>query len=216
MSSFQNVLILSSFFLIVFGISEIAYRFFKINAEYTRKWSHIASGFLALLFPFMIDDVLWVGIICGIFLLILNFSKPLGLLPSINAVNRKTYGSILFPLAVFISFVAYTYNDKNLVYFLLPVLTLAISDMAAAIIGKRYPIRSITTFKEKKSIGGYLAFTISCYLIYGYFLYFDWEISMLTFIILPPLVAMIELVSPKGLDNISIPLSVIIGLIFLN
>lgn len=164
----------------------------------------------------MIDDVLWVGIICGIFLLILNFSKPLGLLPSINAVNRKTYGSILFPLAVFISFVAYTYNDKNLVYFLLPVLTLAISDMAAAIIGKRYPIRSITTFKEKKSIGGYLAFTISCYMIYGYFLYFDWEISMLTFIILPPLVAMIELVSPKGLDNISIPLSVIIGLIFLN
>ena len=209
-------MILSVLFLFVFAIGELAYRYFKVKAEYTRKWSHISSGVLSLLFPYMLDSLLWVGIICGIFILVLNFSKPLGLLPSINAVDRRTYGSILFPLAVFISFAAYTYKDNMQMFFWLPVLTLAISDLAAAIVGKKYPLRPISVYNEVKSLGGYLAFTISALLIYICFWFFNDSISLIAVFALPPIVAIVELYSPRGFDNITIPISVIVGLLVLN
>lgn len=216
MNHLINVLILSSFFLIAFAIGEVAYRFFKVNGEYTRKWGHISSGFLALLFPFMINDPKWVAFICLLFALLLKFSKPLGWLPSINAVDRKTFGSVLFPAAVLLSYLAYDLNDKQLVYYFLPVLTLAVSDLAAALIGKRFPLMPIKVFDETKSLGGYLAFTVTCFLIMLYFYLKGDHISLLSMMLIPPMAALAELFSPKGFDNISIPLAVIGGLIWLN
>lgn len=211
-----NVLILSAYFLMAFAIGEIGYRFFKIQPEYTRKWSHISSGFLALLFPFMIDDWLYVALICSSFTVILVASKPLGLLPSINAVNRKTYGSILFPLAVLISFWAYKFSGNQLAFYFLPVLTLAISDMLAAIVGKRFPIIPISSFNETKSLGGYLAFVISSVLIFISMSLFGEKLSTSSILLIPPMVACVELYSPKGADNITIPLAVITGLYIFN
>ncbi len=199
-----------------FAIGEIAYRLLKVNAEYTRKWSHIASGCLALLFPIMIDDWVYVAVICSSFTLILLVSKPLGLLPSINAVDRKTYGSILFPLAVFISFFAYKFSGNQLAYYFLPVLTLAISDMLAAIVGKRFPIIPISSFNETKSLGGYLTFTISCVLIFITVNLLGEKLSMSSILLIPPFVACVELYSPKGADNLTIPMAVIAGLYIFN
>lgn len=216
MSAFVNLLILSGLFLLVFAIGEVAYRIFKVPAEYTRKWSHIASGFLSLLFPVFFDNIWMVGIICGLFILVLNFSKPLGLLPSINNVDRKTYGSILFPAAVFISYAAYEMQGKNLLYFYLPVLTLAISDLCAALVGKRYPMVRLGFLREPKSLGGFLAFFCSAVILYAVFIYLGYHISVPAIVAVALLGAITELLSPKGFDNISIPLIVILGLMLIN
>lgn len=216
MSAFINLLILSGLFLLIFAIGEIAYRAFKVPAEYTRKWSHIASGILSLLFPLLFDSIWMVSIICALFALVLNFSKPLGLLPSINNVDRKTYGSILFPLAVFIAYAAYEIQDKNLLYFYLPVLTLAISDLCAALVGKRYPLVKLTFLKEPKSLGGFLAFFCSATILYIVFIYLGYHIHISTVIAVALLGAITELLSPRGFDNISIPAVVILGLMLIN
>lgn len=212
MNDFKNLLILSSFFLLVFAIGEIAYRVFKVRAEYTRKWSHIASGFLSLLFPYYFDSILWVGIICAIFLLFLYGSKQLKLLPSINAVERKTHGSILFPAAVFLSYCAYKWQGDELVYFYLPVMTLAICDLSAAIVGKSYPIIKIPVFNENKSLGGLLAFLISSLAMNAVFLCTGFPLSITSVCVVSLTAAIVELCSPHGIDNITIPASVIIVL----
>lgn len=216
MNAFFNLLILSGLFLLVFAIGEIAYRIYKVPAEYTRKWSHIASGALSLLFPVFFDNIRMVGLICALFILVLNFSKPLGLLPSINNVDRRTYGSILFPVAVFIAYAAYETQGKDLLFFYLPVLTLAISDLCAAMVGKRYPLRKLGFAGEPKSLGGFLAFFCSAALLYVVFIYLGYHISIPGLVIIALLGAITELLSPRGFDNISIPLIVILGLMLVN
>jgi phytol kinase len=212
MNNFVNLLILSTFFLVVFAIGEIAYRVYKASAEYTRKWSHIASGFLSLLFPYYFDSVLWVGIICGMFLVFLYGSKRLHLLPSINAVERHTHGSILFPAAVFLSYCAYKWQYEELVYFYLPVLTLAICDLSAAIVGKSYPIVKIPVFNENKSLGGLLAFLVSSLAMNYVFLSTGFPLSIFSILVISFIAAVVELCSPHGIDNITIPASVIVVL----
>ena len=216
MNPLINLLLLSGFFLLVFIAGEIAYRVFHVHAEYTRKWSHIGSGFLSLLFPYYFDSLLWVGIICFLFLCILVLSKPLKLLPSINAVSRQTYGSFLFPVAVFISFWAYIEYDRDLLFFYLPVLTLAICDLCAGLIGQRFPLKKIQLFSGSKSVGGFLAFVLSSLCLNTSMLFLDFHLSVTAMLLIPLLVALVELVSPKGIDNISIPVSVILLLQILN
>ncbi|TAF77109.1 MAG: hypothetical protein EAZ53_02935 [Bacteroidetes bacterium] len=215
MNAWFNVVMLSSFFLAVFGIGEIAFRKFKVDAELTRKWSHIASGFLALLFPYFFKDVGWVILICTIFAIFLFTCKYFGFLPSINAVKRKTHGSILFPLAVIISFISYEYQEFNLLYYYLPVLTLAVCDLCAAIIGKKYPLKSIKIYLETKSLGGFLAFLFSFILLNLSFIILNFQIPLVFILIGGLFSAGIELISPRGFDNITIPLSVIVSMYYL-
>ena len=206
-----NVAELSLLFLVVFAIGEVAYRVFKVNSEYTRKWSHIASGILSLTFPYFLETWQMVGAICLLFTIILVLSKHYKFLPSINSVNRKTYGSFLFPLAVFISYLSMVVFIQPVCFFL-PVLILAICDLLAAIVGKRWPIIKIKFNKESKSLGGYLAFVFSAILILTVFVYLKLlNFSPLLFS-LPLFWAFVELISPKGTDNISIPIAVILGL----
>ncbi len=215
MRSFINLLILSSFFLLVFAIGEIAYRKFKVNSEITRKWSHIASGLLALLFPYFFESVFWVILICGIFAVFLFTCKHYSFLPSINAVNRKTHGSVLFPFAVILSFISYQYHEFNLLYYYLPILTLAICDLCAAIIGNRYPLKKINIYIETKSMGGFLAFFLSFILLNSMLIQFNYQIPLVFIIVAGLFSAFVELISPRGFDNITIPLSVIIAMNYL-
>lgn len=211
MNPLVNLLTLSSFFLIAFAIGEIAYRKFQIDAEITRKWSHISSGFLALLFPFFFENAYWVILICAIFGLFLFICKKYKFLPSINAVERKTHGSVLFPLAVIISFIAYQYFH-NLLYYYLPVLTLAICDLCAAIVGKRFPLKRIKIYLETKSLGGLLAFITSFTLLSIVFNLMGFHLSIWFILFTGVFSGLVELISPRGIDNVSIPLSVILFL----
>lgn len=208
MHPFVNLMVLSSFFLAAFAVGEIAYRKFKIEAEITRKWSHISSGFLALLFPYFFNNAYWVILICAIFGVFLFVCKKYKFLPSINAVERKTHGSVLFPVAVIISFIAYQIKD-NLIFYYLPVLTLAICDLCAAIIGKRFPLKKIKIYLETKSLGGLLACISSFICLSIVFNVIGFHLSLMFIVFTGIFSGIVELISPRGVDNISIPLSVI-------
>ncbi len=216
MIPFYNIMLLSFFFLLVFAIGEIAFRYGHVNVEITRKWSHIGSGLLSLLFPVYFNSLWWVGVICGLFLLILLLSKSLNLLPSINRVSRQTYGSILFPVAVVISFWAYIENSSDLLFYYLPVLTLSVCDLCAGLVGQRFPVRKINIYNENKSLGGFCAFVVSSFLLNSILIYAGLPVTPLVFLLIPFVAAAIELLSPKGIDNITIPVSVIVLLLIFN
>lgn len=206
--NWSGLLILSALFLLVFAIGELMYHRFRVGADVTRKWSHVISGFLSLGFPVYLGELLSVAVICGAFLVLLSVSARLGFLRSINAVERKTFGSYLFPVAVFVSYGAYSWKGQ-VIYYYLPVLVLAISDMMAAMVGKRLPIYKPN---GNKSLGGYLAFVLSAFCIV-------WGLTQLFFVPmhLPLLVApffwgIVEWISPSGTDNLSVPMVVIISL----
>jgi dolichol kinase len=100
-------------------------------------------------------------------------------------------------------------------YYYLPILTLAICDLCAAIIGYRYPLKKINIYIETKSMGGFLAFFLSFILLNLTLIQFNYQIPLVFIIVAGLFSAFVELISPRGIDNITIPLSVIMTMNYL-
>ncbi|MBI3510111.1 MAG: phosphatidate cytidylyltransferase [Bacteroidetes bacterium] len=219
--------ILAASFLLLFGLAEILYHKFKVKVELTRKLVHFGTGLLTLLFPLMLSNQWFVLFLCGSFAFILLASLKFNLLKSINAIERSSFGSILYPVSVYGCYLVYNYytnksgrTPDQYIYFYLPILTLAICDPMAALFGKKYPYGKFTIGKDTKTIVGTGAFFISSVLLSIVMLVCSGKYSSGTFhlLLLAAGIALsacvVEAVSGKGSDNITIPACVITILIF--
>jgi len=215
----MNLFLLASAFLMLFLLSELIFRKFKPEPEYTRKAVHIGTGLLTLLFPIMLDSVAEVLVLCISFMLLLIASQRWNLLPSINDVKRKTYGSLSYPIAVILSFWAMEVfadgeGKGRLIWFYLPVLTMAIADPAAALIGRSISSRKFLIGDGSKSLAGCVAFWIFARLVCT-FSFFLLELNVNPLLALPGIGVgsmTAEAVSPYGLDNLTIPIAVLLYL----
>lgn len=206
-----ELLVYMLLFVVLFAIAEILYHFFKIQVEYTRKLVHIGSGLLSLSFPFYLTQSLAVLILCSLFLGILFLSKKFKLLPSINRVERDSLGSVLFPVSVYLCFLVYLYFQNN-IFYLLPILILTFSDSLAAILGKKYPRGKYQVFQSQKTLVGSFAFFITTF-ITGCFFYDLTHKNFVFLLVFSIILSATEAISSKGIDNFSIPLITVLGIL---
>jgi len=207
---------LAGAFLVLFASAELLYHKLRVKAEITRKYVHILTGLLSMLFPPLIGNHWLVLALCGSFLLILVTSLTLKLLPSINAVDRVTRGSILYPIVVYGCYLVFREYDQFMFYYI-PILILAICDPIAALIGKKWPKGQYTTFGHTKTLSGsfgFLAITIAICLVLMLGLE---EATVNEAIIMALGLAFIttiaEALTHKGYDNLTIPASALLVLI---
>jgi phytol kinase len=208
--NFLNAGLLSACFLSLFAAAEVLYHYFKVRAELTRKLVHFGTGALTLLFPVMLNDHRLVLMLCASFAAILILSLKFKFLKSINAIDRVSAGSICYPAAVYLCYLGYDHFNGHYVYFYLPMLALAICDPIAALSGKKWPLGKYRIGKDNKTLMGSGMFFASCFLLsLGIFLLghtaFDTRTIMVAFTI-SIACAFIEAVSPRGFDNLTIPL----------
>ena len=206
-----NTAILAVSFLTLFGFAELLYHIFKIEAELTRKLVHICTGILTMLFPIMLDNHWLVLFLCTSFLVILVLSMKFDLLKSINAIDRKSRGSILYPIVVYIIYLIYTQFD-NYVFFYLPILTMAVCDPIAALVGKRWPIGSYKVGKDNKTMAGSSAFAMAGLVLSMVLLLnmtdLSWGNALLVGAAVTLVAAFVEGISQNGYDNLLIPFAV--------
>jgi phytol kinase len=216
-----NSIILALMFLSLFAIAELLYHQTRLKGDDTRKVVHIGTGLLSMLFPIMLQSHWFVLLLCTSFALILFLSLRFNLLQSINAIERVSYGSLLYPLAVYISFRVYS-DHRSYIYFYLPVLIMALSDPIAAVFGKMWPYGKFYIMGDKKTAVGCMAFFLSSVTIsivqFSYFLNNQhvFGFVLLAVCIIAAASTLAEAVSVKGLDNLTIPLAVLISLTLLH
>ncbi|HET6989893.1 MAG TPA: phosphatidate cytidylyltransferase [Bacteroidia bacterium] len=223
-----NTAILATAFLLLFGVAEIFYHKLKVKVELTRKLVHFGTGIITLFFPLMLSNQWFVLFLCGSFAIILLTSLKFNLLRSINAIERKSYGSILYPVAVYGCYLVYNYytnkfgkTDDVYIYFYLPILTLAICDPMAALFGKKFPYGKFKVGKDTKTIVGTSAFFVSSFILSAAMLSCLGKSSLgtLDLFLISSAIAftscIVEAFSGKGRDNITIPACVMTVLIFL-
>jgi|SRR5688572_17752950 len=215
--------LLASAFLLLFGLAELLYHRYKVRAELTRKLVHFGTGFLTLLFPLLLSSHWYVLFLCASFALILLTSLKFKLLPSINAIDRESHGSISYPVAVYGSYLVFEYQSHELVFFYLPVLTLAVCDPMAALFGKRFPFGKFRIGKDTKTLAGTSAFFLSSMVLTIVLFYFmavpgsfRWSVTLPIALVTGLFSAATEAVSGKGFDNLTIPASVILVLLVLS
>jgi len=210
-----NMGYLSIAFLALFGLAEVLFHKTKLKVEKTRKLVHFGTGLLTMLFPIYLENHWQVLFLCSSFLVLLFLSQKLNLLQSINKVDRKTYGSLLFPVTVYISFLIANHFDDFL-FFYLPILILSISDPLAALVGKKYPIGKYVILGHEKTLMGSSAFFISAFLIaFGalltsssFFCYSNFSMAML----IAGIACVSEGLCKNGYDNLTIPVAIMFTL----
>lgn len=210
-----NTLLLAGLFLALFGLAEFGYHFLKVKVELSRKFVHLGTGLLTLLFPIMLTSHWFVLMLCSSFALLLIFSLKFNLLPSINAIERESVGSIAYPVSVYVCFIAFDYAHQNYLFFYLPILILAICDPLAALTGKKWPKGRYKIGRDNKTLmGSSLFFLMALLLSYALFVQFNTNsLHLLIYSLLIALVtAVAEAVSGKGYDNITIPVSALLVL----
>jgi len=211
-----NTILLAGLFLALFAFAELLYHKFNVKAELTRKTVHLGTGLLTLLFPLWLNNHWFVLALCSSFLLILLFSLQFNLLLSINGVNRKTRGSILFPIIVYGCFLVYN-QYESLIYFYIPILILAICDPIAALVGKKFQIGKYKILGHTKTLIGSAAFCVSAFVVTAI------SMSLLSQVIINEILlysfiialstTLAEAISQKGYDNFTIPVTAIVLLI---
>lgn len=216
-----NILFLAGMFLSLFAIAEVLYHKFNIEAESTRKIVHAGTGIITMLFPVFFQSQWPVLLLCASFAIVLLLSLRFHLLPSVNAIERASYGSLLYPLSVYICFLSYTYFH-DILFFYLPVLTMAICDPIAALVGKRWPWKKFKIKSATKTVMGSLAFFISSFIlsIVLFYLFSPGIFINKNLLFIAMLIALLaagtEALSSKGTDNITIPVCVLIVLTLMN
>ena len=212
MNDIYLFLIYSVALLGVMLLAEAAYRFLHLPTEWTRKIAHVGAGIVALTYPKYIENHWIVLGLTSSFTLILFVSKKQGMFPSIFSIERKSSGELFFVWSTWLLFLLYKTTDNELYYYL-PFAIVVFADPAAALVGQSFPIKHYTIKGHQKSIGGSFTFFIVTFLLTLFFvpaINFDSTIFWLFAIIFSILVTIVEAVSFKGVDNISIPLTAII------
>jgi phytol kinase len=216
--SLRIPLLLAICFLLLFSLGEYLYHRKKVKAEITRKIIHIGTGLLTLLFPLLLHNHWQVLLLCGSFLILLLASLQFKLLPSINGIDRISHGSVLYPVAVYGTYLAYNQAHNGLIVFYLPILILAICDPLAALVGKRYPWGKYQLGGSKKTLAGSAAFFVAtCAVTYACFgliqvNFMKTESILPTILLIATTTTAVEAISAYGFDNVSIPATVILNL----
>jgi dolichol kinase len=219
-----NQIALTFIFLIaiicVLVFTELIYRRFGLKGEMTRKFAHFTATLSTTTFPYIFTSHWYVLALASFFFVILFISRNGTQLKSIHDIERKSIGSYLLPLSIYITFLISHLLGSNIM-FVLPMLVLAICDPMAGILGlniKRNN-RNIQIFGHKlhKTWLGSGSFLVSCFIICVITLYFNtMDFDLKTFWLalgIAVVSTLVELFSWRGTDNLLVPMSVLVMLL---
>jgi phytol kinase len=199
---------------------EYLHRYQDVHAETTRKMAHTLATVSSLLFLLAFDSYGYVLILAIIFFLIFFIGRKYKILRSMEPEGRRTSGTYLLPLSIFLVFVI-SQQLNNHLYFALPVLIVGISDPLAGYFGFHYRHKTrkidILGYSFEKTVLGTQVFFSSAFVVsLGVLYFFDFPgIQMfLIALIVAAWAASVEMVSERGYDNITVPIAVI-GLLYL-
>lgn len=192
---------------------EILWRKKILKGEFARKFVHITSATFAAFWPLFMSRVS-ITLLSLLFVLVLVIVKKLKLFRSLRSVRRATYGEVWYALCIGICALLF----KSDAIYAIAILHMALADGFAAIVGVGMGKKASKFMYNgsRKSIEGTLTFiAVSFFLNAAYWMYFTDQqvridgISPLIIPLYSLMSAIIsagaEIVSPKGSDNVIIP-----------
>lgn len=196
-------------------IAEFLQRKKKLSVSFTRKFVHFGVGILTFLTPFLFNDVKPLIFIAITFIFVNGFTLYLKIFKGMDA-QRKTYGTVMFPLSFLILLLFAWEADRYLIAYGIALMTFA--DGMASVVGEQVKNpRIYFPAKDKKSIQGSLTLFITSGFITLMFINFKWLninieningvwqlISIV--IIMGVITVLLENISIYGSDNITLPL----------
>jgi uncharacterized protein (TIGR00297 family) len=215
MNDFTMAAICSASVVALVAVSELVRRQFNAPGRLTRLAVHTACGVLSALAPWLFHSRWWPTAVAAGAMLLLGFARLRGLLPSLHAARPRSYGTVWFPLSAIL---LYQVAWDTPVLVAIPLLVMAFADTAGVLVGEgmRSP-RPLPAGLPGKTWDG----SVAVFAVTGLAVSLGWEAirlgptaeALLVGLACAPIAAVVESLSRRGLDNLTLPLAVAFTLV---
>ena len=193
------------YLLSIFLISIIFKKYNKDSREIVRKIIHIGIGPLIPIAKFLKIDQNSALIFTGIVLLMVLINYTYKLFPTIEDVERKSYGTLFYCLSLFILICLFW--DKDPYALITGFFIMTFGDGLAGLIGKSFNSKSWIFFKQKKSLLGTLTMFLTSLIVVCSIGYSQQNSFYLNYFVIASLATVLEQFSVLGVDNFIVPIS---------
>ncbi len=185
------VLLLASFF----------ERIRLLSDEGSRKLIHVAvAHWILIAIVFFEGRPLLASVVPASFILLNYLSYRFNLLSAMERDERRAedLGTVYYAISLtIVSYIAFRYD--LLAHGAIAILAMGYADGLGAVLGKRFGRRKL--YHMKTYIGSLAVFFFTFVITYGFF-----QTAFVTVLVLSLATAAVELYTPKGFDNLTVPL----------
>lgn len=195
----------------VLALSELLWRTKRIRGESARKLVHISVGTFVAFWPYFMS---WhqIQLMSLAFLVVVVISQQRNIFHAIHSVKRRTWGEIWFAIGIGLAALL----APPAIVFTAAILHLSLADGLAAIIGQKYGLlHQYKIHHYTKTLAGTLTFyAISTLIVVATVIAGPGlSITVLPLIVwLPMLATLSENIGVGGVDNILVPIVVILAM----
>ena len=194
--------------LYLFSILLLSIVFKKYNEdskEIVRKIIHIGIGPLIPIAQFLKIDQNSALIFTGIVSLTVFINYTYKLFPTIEDVERKSYGTLFYCLSLFI--LIYLFWDKDKYALITGFFIMTFGDGLAGLIGKGINSKSWIFLKQKKSLFGTATMFLASLIVVCSIGYSQQNSFNLNYLTIALFATILEQFSVLGIDNFIVPIS---------
>ena len=189
----------------IFLISIVFKKFNKDSREVVRKIIHIGIGPLIPIAQFLKINQNSALIFTGIVSLMVFINYNYKLFPTIEDVERKSYGTLFYCLSLFI--LIYLFWDKDPYALISGFFIMTFGDGLAGLIGKSFNSKSWIFFKQKKSLYGTITMFLTSLIVVCSIGYSQQNSLSLNYFTIAFIATLLEQFSFLGIDNFIVPIS---------
>ncbi len=189
-------------------LAELGHRWEWFAAEQSRKIVHIGTGNVIAL-AWLLQLPAWVGITSAVLAAMITLiSYWLPILPGVNSVGRKSYGTFFYSLSMGL-LIAIFWPLQHPEYAVIGILVMSWGDGLAAIVGQRWGQHPYKVLGNSKSLEGTATLLLVSYVVTTVVLYIaNGDLPIVWLVGIPVSIAavILESISQFGIDNITLPL----------
>ena len=188
----------------IFLLSWIFQKYKPNNNELKRKIIHIGIGPLIPIAKFLEIDQNSALFFTGIISLLVLINYIFKIIPTIEDVERKSYGTLFYCLSLFI--LISLFWDKDPYSLITGFFIMTFGDGLAGLVGKTFNSRSWFFIKQKKSLIGTLTMFVTSLIIVSSLGYAQQNSLNLNYFTIAFIATILEQVSFLGIDNFIVPI----------
>lgn len=177
------------------------------NKEISRKFIHISLAGYWIIAMFFFNNVICASIVPASFVLINTLSYKFNLIKSMEREEQDGFGTIYYAIAILVlSIVTFGIINKPIVG-LAGMFVMCFGDGFAAVFGKKFGNKKYKIGNTTKSyLGSFTMLVITFGIIFAVLSYLGTTYTIAKSILVAVITTILEAVSIKGTDNITVPL----------
>lgn len=189
--------------------------FEKKGEEISRKYMHIMLSNIWFMIIFLFDNYIIAAILPAFFVIVNALSHKFNLIKTMERKEGDTLGTVYYAIVLLI-IVLWTVSKHNQIIGLPGVLIMGYGDGLAAVVGKKVKSKQFKIFGDTKSIAGSTTmFVVSLLISLITFNVIGMSYFVVKAIFTAAIATVLEAISAKGLDNITVPLIITIMVAFM-